>query len=157
MSFWSCQKGLDYTIAIHILPNISRSKGNQTMKFGQLMEYNMTNIFLVKSYKKRAGETSQTFFYKIKIKYISRLINSLNCIWANLRAIEVYWKKAAAHLRLPYIKLFSKTKIGLELVSLPHFLHNFWRKISLLLYSIDWPNFIAWLPLIREIWVICVL
>ena len=24
------------TIAIHILPNISRSKGNQTMKFGQL-------------------------------------------------------------------------------------------------------------------------
>ena len=53
---------------------ISRSKGNQTMKFGQLMEYNITNIFLVKSYKKRAGETSQTLFYKIKIKYISRLI-----------------------------------------------------------------------------------
>ena len=44
------------------------------MKFGQLMEYNITNIFLVKSYKKRAGETSQTLFYKIKIKYISRLI-----------------------------------------------------------------------------------
>ena len=26
------------TIAIHILPNISRSKGNQTMKPGQLIE-----------------------------------------------------------------------------------------------------------------------
>ena len=25
------------TIAIHILPNISRRKGNQTMKFGQLI------------------------------------------------------------------------------------------------------------------------
>ena len=32
------------TVVIHILPNISRSKGNQTMKFGQLLEYNM--IFL---------------------------------------------------------------------------------------------------------------
>ena len=29
----------------HILPNISRSKGNQTMKFGQLIECNMRNIF----------------------------------------------------------------------------------------------------------------
>ena len=36
------------TIAIHILPNISQSKGNQTMKFGQLMEYKKINIFLQK-------------------------------------------------------------------------------------------------------------
>ena len=34
------------TIAIHILTNISRSKGNQTMKFGQLIEYDMRTIFL---------------------------------------------------------------------------------------------------------------
>ena len=34
------------TIAIHILPNILKSKGNQIMKFGQLIEYNMSNIFL---------------------------------------------------------------------------------------------------------------
>ena len=27
--------------AMHILPNISRSKGNQTVKFGQLIEYKM--------------------------------------------------------------------------------------------------------------------
>ena len=33
------------TIALYILPNISRSKGNQTMKFGQLIEYNMTKHF----------------------------------------------------------------------------------------------------------------
>ena len=32
------------TIAIHILPNISRSKDNQVLKFGQLIEYNMRNI-----------------------------------------------------------------------------------------------------------------
>ena len=35
------------TIPVHILPNISQSKGNQTMKFGQLIEYNR-NIFLQK-------------------------------------------------------------------------------------------------------------
>ena len=36
------------TITIGILPNISRSKGSHTMKFGQLIEYNMRNIFLGK-------------------------------------------------------------------------------------------------------------
>ena len=29
--------------AIYILPNISTSKGNQTMKFAQLIEYNIKN------------------------------------------------------------------------------------------------------------------
>ena len=36
------------TIVIHILTNISQSKGKQTMKFGQLIEYNKRNIFLQK-------------------------------------------------------------------------------------------------------------
>ena len=40
------------TITIHILPNISRSKDNQKMKFGQLIEYNMRNIFLEKLCRK---------------------------------------------------------------------------------------------------------
>ena len=36
------------TIAIHILSNISRSKGNQTIKVGQLIEHEMRNIFIDK-------------------------------------------------------------------------------------------------------------
>ena len=74
MTFWSCRKngsirkirlllksmtpqpGLQ-TIAIHILLNISRSKGNQAVEFGQLIEYQMMNIFVEKSYTKCAGET----------------------------------------------------------------------------------------------------
>ena len=32
------------TIAIHLLPNILRDEGKQTMRFGQLLEYSM--IFL---------------------------------------------------------------------------------------------------------------
>ena len=56
------------TILIHILPNISRSKGNQTMKFGQLIECNMRNIFLEKSYTKCGGETSpRPFSEKLKL------------------------------------------------------------------------------------------
>ena len=41
------QPGLQ-TIAIHILSNILQSKSNQTMKFGQLIEYNTGNNFLQK-------------------------------------------------------------------------------------------------------------
>ena len=33
------------TIATHILPSISQSKGNETIKFGQLIEYNKISIF----------------------------------------------------------------------------------------------------------------
>ena len=52
------------TIAIHILPYISRSKDNQTVKFGQLIEYIMRKIFLEKSYRKCVGETSPKLFSK---------------------------------------------------------------------------------------------
>ena len=50
------QPGLE-TIAIHILPNISQSKGNQTMKFGQLIEYNKRNSFFQKLCRKWGKET----------------------------------------------------------------------------------------------------
>ena len=50
---------------IHILPNTSRSKGNQTIKFGQLIEYNMTSILLENSCTKFGGETSSRPFTEI--------------------------------------------------------------------------------------------
>ena len=33
------------TLTIHILPTISRGKGNQIIKFGQLIEYNKSIYF----------------------------------------------------------------------------------------------------------------
>ena len=33
-------------VTIHILPNIARSKDNQIMKFDQLIEINVRNMFL---------------------------------------------------------------------------------------------------------------
>ena len=53
---------------MHILPNISRSKGNQTMKFGQLRDYDKRNIFHEKSYTKCGGKTSpRPFSKKLKL------------------------------------------------------------------------------------------
>ena len=52
---------------MHILANISGSKGSQTNKFGQLIECNMSHIFLEKSYTKCSEETSpRTFSEKLK-------------------------------------------------------------------------------------------
>ena len=51
-------------IAIHILPNISISKGKEAIKLGQLIEYNKKNIFLGKSYTKCGGKTSPKPFHK---------------------------------------------------------------------------------------------
>ena len=62
-NFLTSQPGYQ-TIAIHILPNISRSKGNQAIKRDQLIEYNMRNIFLEKSYIKYGGETIPRPFSK---------------------------------------------------------------------------------------------
>ena len=69
MIFWSCMKKIRIisksvtsqpgyeTITMHILPNVSRNKGNQAIEFGELIEYNMRNIFVEKSYTRCAGET----------------------------------------------------------------------------------------------------
>ena len=40
---------------------------------------------------------------------------------------------------------------GLGIVSPAHFMYDFSTKMFLMLYSINWPNLIAWLPLLLEI------
>ena len=52
------------TSTIHILPDISRSKGNKTIKYGQLTEQNMRDIFLEKSYAKCGGDICPRTFLK---------------------------------------------------------------------------------------------
>ena len=66
-------------ISIRILPNISRIKGNQKMKFGYLIEQNIRNIFVEKSDTKCGGETSHRPFSKIQ-NWSHLYINSLNFI-----------------------------------------------------------------------------
>ena len=50
------------TIAIHVLPNISQSKGNQTMKFGWLIKYNKINIF-TKNYAQNKTDISFRYLF----------------------------------------------------------------------------------------------
>ena len=52
ISFFMASQTGTQTITMGILPDISKRKGNQTMKFGQSIEYNVRNIFLRKSYRK---------------------------------------------------------------------------------------------------------
>ena len=86
MTFWSCRKngliktirltskfvtsqpGLQ-TIAIQILLNISQSKDNLTMKFGQSIEYNKKNIFLQKLYAENEAKrlVPDLFFFRKKL------------------------------------------------------------------------------------------
>ena len=56
---------------VQLLSNILRNKDNQAMKFDQLREYNMKNIFLEKPYIKCGGETSpRRFPEKVKLSIV---------------------------------------------------------------------------------------
>ena len=55
------QPGLQ-TIAIQILPNISQSKGNQTIKFGQLIEVTKEIFFFKNFVEKEAGRLVPDLF-----------------------------------------------------------------------------------------------
>ena len=64
-------------------------------------------------------------------------------------ALNLAYNKIKLHTTLNYwsrdmlnFEFFEK---GLEIVSPPHFVYNFLRKMLLMLCSINWPNFIAWL------------
>ena len=62
------------TIAIHILLNISRSKKNQAMKFGQLIKHGVRITVLQKSCRKWVKETSfRSPFVISKILYILKV------------------------------------------------------------------------------------
>ena len=93
----------------------------------------MRNIFLEKSYRKCGGETiprpfSKTSKFRISLNQYSKVLYILFLFFAKLRTIETDSNLAADHLLLPHIKLFQKTKRGLELVYLPSFLHDFFKK-----------------------------
>ena len=80
------------TVAIHILPNVSRNKCNQTMKFRQLIECNMRNIFL--PYTKCGGETSLRPFSKktklnISLDQYYKVSYSSYILYTKLKGIEI--------------------------------------------------------------------
>ena len=65
------------------------------MKFGQLIECNLRNIFLEKPFTKYGGETSPSAFSEklklsISLDQYSEVFYSLPLLYGKLRAIEIY-------------------------------------------------------------------
>ena len=65
------------------------------MKFVQLIEYNMRNIILEKSYTKCDAETSPTPFsgtlkMSISLDQLPKVLYSLLLFYPKLRAMEIY-------------------------------------------------------------------
>ena len=66
------------------------------MKFGQLIKYNLRNIFLEKSYTKYGGETiPRSFFKKLKLRIsldqYSKNLYILFLLFGKLRTIDIDW------------------------------------------------------------------
>ena len=83
------------TIAMYILTNISRSKGNQKMKFGQLIEHTIGKCFSWKIIHKMWWRNySQTLSKKsnliISLDQLPKDLYSLFLLYAKLRTIEIY-------------------------------------------------------------------
>ena len=81
----------------HILPNISRSKSNQTMKFDHLIEYNMKNTFL-KNHLQNVVENLVPETFRKNQNSVYLWINSLKyynvCFYclSKLRSTKIYKK-----------------------------------------------------------------
>ena len=99
----------------HILPNISRIKGNQQLKFDQLIEYNIKSTFTKCGRKAISGPCSKKSKFCISLDQWSKILYSLFLLYAKLRD----------HLHLPHLNLFQKTKRALKLISRPYFQENF--------------------------------
>ena len=139
-----------------MLLNISRIHGNQTMKFGQLLEHPKRNIFLEKLCRKWGWETSSRPLFVFlksfilgKIKWSAAWFHDISIALKlaynrnKLFKILHYWSRDMLN--------FDFLDKGLGIVSLAYFVYDFSTKMFLTLYSIDWPNSIAWLPLLLKI------
>ena len=74
--FMTSQTG-QQIITIHILPNVSRSKGNQEMKLGQIIKYNMRSISLQKTFKNGVGRLVPDLFLFFKNSFIEDTLERL--------------------------------------------------------------------------------
>ena len=116
----------------------------------------MINIFLEKSCAKCGGETiarPSSKNRKLDIFPIDGLKFYTCCFYfmPNWRLFKYIDVKLQTFCFCLILSLKKKKKGGLELFSLSHFLHDFWRKTFILLCFINCPNFIAWLPFLCEI------
>ena len=113
--------------------------------------------FFLKDHTQNVGEKLDPDPFLKKENWPYLWINSLKfytvcfCCMASSRLSKYIETKLQTTCFCLILRFFWKKKRGLELVSLRHFPHNFWRKMFLLLCSISWRDFIVWLLLLRGI------
>ena len=121
------------------------------MKFGQLKEYNMRKIFLEKSYTTCCRDTIPRSFSKNFLDQYSKVFIYFVLIVCQdedyQKSLKLSYRLFAFTSNKSFLK--NKRKSGTSLPAL--FSAWFLKKIFMLLYSIIWPNFNVWLPLLREI------
>ena len=95
------------TITMHILPNILRSKGNQTLKFCQLIKYNIRGDSRVRFFIKITkpyfffmnGKQAESCLSNLEVFHVTFLIGSLFTI---TRLTHINFLKATNKLIFPY-------------------------------------------------------
>ena len=104
------------TIEIHILLNISRSKRNQTIEFGQLIKYNIVNTVVEKNHTQNVAEKIFPALFLRNQNWVYLCINGLKflccmfSLYVNLRATKIYWNQAARPLNFTFSNAFLKNK-----------------------------------------------
>ena len=122
-NFMTSQPG-QQTIVIHILVNILRSKGSQTMKFAQLISSNMRNTLLSRSYTKCGGETSPRLFsekLKLSISLIQQSKSFIQFVFIVCQ-VEGYIETKLQNTCFYHSRVFLIIKGGLVLASPVSFL-----------------------------------
>ena len=142
------------------MTNLSRSKGNRGIKFGQFIEYNIRNIFSWKTKRKMwLRNYFNTFFKKIKIEHISWSI-----IWSVIQFVFVTWqvddyqnilKLNCIHFHFTSYKAFFKNEersgTSVPAIFSACFVKKFYFYCYIVIFSITWSNFIVLLSLLFEI------
>ena len=117
------------------------------MEFGELVEYNAKNIFPQKSARKWGRETGSR-----PIFYILKSFLSGQSKWSgHLHLVIIQPNKSKLYNWFREILNFDFLWKGQGLASPAYFVLDFSRKSFFMLYSINWPNFIFWLPLLLDI------
>ena len=145
--FMTSQSGQQIN-AMHVLPNISRSKGHQTMKFGQLIEYN--RIFLLENHTHNVVQKLVPDYF---LKNQNWAYLCLYCM-SKSRSTKLYWNLSFWPLAITLLKNFKKKW---SWTSVPTSFSAWSRKLLFSLYFISRPNLIAWLPLLFEMFCVIVI
>ena len=143
---------------MHILPNISRSKSNETIRF--------CGLIAIPSFKNNAeNETGRLvpnlfLFLKKALFRQKQVINTLVLIYFSSSWLRHTIKTNCIKFQTVDPEILEKSP-GLvsphHIFPTPYFPYGFSTKVFLILYSINLPNFIVWLLLHFEILgIICI-